>query len=66
MLRYVILGYELGHQATNRNAEGEDVTNRTWEKNLRGYRSRTLTLFLTLIRTIKIKKNKTTPEYRST
>ena len=56
MLRYVILCYELGHQATNRNAEGEDVTNRTWEKNLRGYRSRTLTLFLTLIRTITIKK----------
>ena len=36
MLRYVILCYELGHQATNRNAEGEAVTNRTWGKKIRG------------------------------
>jgi len=32
MLRYVMLCYELGHQATDRNAEGEAVTNRTGEK----------------------------------
>jgi len=48
------------------------------QRHLSGYRSRTrtrtltlkltqtLTLFLTLTRTLKIKENKTTPEYRST
>jgi len=38
MLRYVILWHELGHQATNRNAEGEAMTNRTWEKKFRTWR----------------------------